>query len=278
MTTITSARAAAGAPRGPQSSWVPGGRLLRAEFLKLTRRRGLMIAAAVMSVGAVLAYLAISEGLHLSNPGQYGPAGGVRSLGRGVYLIEELGAVAAILLGAAAGAGDVAAGVFRNLVSTGRSRAALFLARIPAGLAVSLAFTLAAYAVAAAASAAFAGKLPAPPAHLLLAGGGWLAVNTAMAFLLGLGLSALIGSRSTTIAVLLGLTLVVTPIVAQISALPDVRQALPGIALFELQPRALGGIVSPSLTMTTTAIAVVLVAWAVLAVGAGLWRTMTRDA
>jgi ABC-type transport system involved in multi-copper enzyme maturation permease subunit len=275
MTTSTHARATA--PRGPQSSWVPGGRLLRAEFLKLTRRRGLMIAAVGMAVGAVLAYLGVAEGLHLSDPGQYGPAGGLRSLSHAVYIIEELAAAAAILLGAAAGAGDASAGVFRNLVSTGRSRAALFLARIPAGLAVSVALTLAAYAVAAAASVAFAGKLPAPPAHLLLAAGGWLAVNTALAFLLGLGLSALIGSRSTTIAVLLGLTLVVTPIAAQVSALPDVRQALPGIALFELQPRGLGGIGVQALTMTTTAIAVVLVAWAALAVGAGLWRTITCD-
>ena len=275
MTTSTHARATA--PRGRQSSWVPGGRLLGAEFLKLTRRRGLMIAAAVMAVGAVLAYLGVAEGLHLSDPGHYGPAGGLPSLNRAVYIIGELAAAAAILVGAAAGAGDTSAGVFRNLVSTGRSRAALFLARIPAGLAVTVALTLAAYAVAAAASVAFAGPLPAPPGHVLLAAGGWLAVNTALAFLLGLGLSALIGSRSTTIAVLLGLTLVVTPIAAQVSALPDVRQALPGIALAELQPSALGGLGVAGLTMTTTAIAVVLVAWAALAVGAGLWRTLTCD-
>lgn len=121
---------------------------------------------------------------------------------------------------------------------------------------VSAAFTLAAYAIAAAASAAFAGPLPGPPAHLLLAAGGWLTVNTAVAFLLGLGLSALIRSRSTTVAVLLGLTLVVTPIAAQVSALPDIRQGLPGIALYQLQPRVLGGTGTQSLTMTTTAIAV----------------------
>jgi ABC-type transport system involved in multi-copper enzyme maturation permease subunit len=266
------------APRGPQSSWVPGRRLLGAEFLKLTRRRGLMIAGAAMTAGTVLAYLVIAQVLHVSNPRHYGPAGGTPGLAHAVFIIEQLAAVVAILVGAAAGTADVSAGVFRNLVSTGRSRSALFLARIPAGLVVSAAFTLAAYAIAAAASVAFAGPLPVPPAHLLLAAGGWLTVNTAVAFLLGLGLSALIRSRSTTVAVLLGLTLVVTPIAAQVSALPDIRQGLPGIALYQLQPRVLGGTGTQSLTMTTTAIAVVLVAWAAAAIGAGLWRTRTQDA
>jgi len=34
---------------------LPGVRLIRAEFLKLTRRRGLMITAAALSAGAVIA-------------------------------------------------------------------------------------------------------------------------------------------------------------------------------------------------------------------------------
>jgi ABC-2 family transporter protein len=260
------------------SSWVPGGRLLRAEFLKLGRRRGLMIAAAAMTIGAVIAYFGIAEALHLSSPGRYGPAGGAHSLSHAVYIIDELGAVVAILLGASVGSADVTAGVFRNLVTTGRSRVALFLARMPAGLAASIAFTVAAYALGAACSVLFAGSLHAPPAHLMLAGGGWLIVNACMAFLLGLGLSALIGSKSTTIAVLLALTIVVTPLVASISAFPNVRQALPGIALFQLEPPAFGAFGTQTMTMTTTAIAVVLIVWAALAVGAGIWRTVTRDA
>jgi ABC-type transport system involved in multi-copper enzyme maturation permease subunit len=274
MTTITQAEAAP----ARQSSWVPGGRLLRAEFLKLTRRRGLMIAAAALTAGAVLAFLGTVEGLHLANPTQYGPPGGYAGLTHGVYILEELAAVAAILIGAAAGADDMSAGVFRNLVSTGRSRAALFLARIPAGLVISVVLTLAAYALVTAASVGLAGTVPVPPGSLLLDGGAWLTLNTVMAFLLGLGLAVVLGSRSTTIAILLGLTLVVTPIVAQISPLPNFRQALPGIALFQVEPAALGPIGRYTLTMTPVAIAVVLSAWAALAVGAGLWRTMTRDA
>jgi hypothetical protein len=123
----------------PGSAWLPGGRMIRAEFMKQARRRGLMIAAAVLTVGAVIAYFAVEEALHLHNPGQYSAAGGTHGLVNADFILAVLGAVVAILLGASAGAADVTAGVFRNLVTTGRSRAALFLARIPAGVALSIA-------------------------------------------------------------------------------------------------------------------------------------------
>ncbi|HEY5016424.1 MAG TPA: ABC transporter permease [Streptosporangiaceae bacterium] len=276
MTTTTHAIEASPAS-GAGSSWVPGGRMLRAELLKLIRRRGLMIATVALTVGALIAYYAVAAGLHAASPGQYGPAGGAHSLTHIVFLLAELGAVAAILLGASVGAADVTSGVFRNLVTTGRSRVALYLARIPAGLGVTVAIIAVAYALGAACSVLFAGTLPTAPAHLIIAGGAWLLVNAAVAFLLGLGLSSLIGSQSTTTAVLLALTIVVTPLVASISALPDIRQALPGIALYQLQPSGLDGIGVQGLTMTTTSIAVVLGAWAVLAMAAGIWRTVTRD-
>jgi hypothetical protein len=59
----------------------------------------------------------------------------------------ELGFIVAVTVGAAAGTTDLTDGMFRHLVITGRSRVALYLARIPAGLAillpvVALAFTL----------------------------------------------------------------------------------------------------------------------------------------
>jgi len=145
-------------------AWLPGVRLIRAEFLKLTRRRALMIAAAALTAGAVFAsYLVRTDVL----PGA-------------CY------ALMAILLGACAGAGDVTAGVFRGLVTTGRSPVALFLARIPAGLALSVGFTLAGYLAAVAGSALPGGQPPAAP--------GGLIVSACAAFLLGLGLGSL-GAR-----------------------------------------------------------------------------------
>ncbi len=52
----------AGPRHGPRAAWaltgdawLPGVRLIRAEFLKLTRRRGLMITAAALTAVAVIA-------------------------------------------------------------------------------------------------------------------------------------------------------------------------------------------------------------------------------
>ena len=120
---------AAGALTG--DAWLPGVRLLRAEFIKLTRRRRLMIAAALLIAGAAIASAtppgAVLPGALL--PGAVLPG----AASSGLVLVGTGGAVAA-LLGLVAGAADVAAGVFPSLVTTGRSRVALFLARVPAGL------------------------------------------------------------------------------------------------------------------------------------------------
>ena len=175
MTTLTYTTRTPGGPSSraralPGSAWLPGGRMIRAEFMKQARRRGLMIAAAILTVGAVVAYFAIEEALHLGNPRQYGPAGGTHGLVNADMILGDLGAIVAILFGASAGSADVTAGVFRNLVTTGRSRAALFLARIPAGVALSMAFTMAGYAVAVASSVLLNGQQHLPPAALIPAG------------------------------------------------------------------------------------------------------------
>jgi hypothetical protein len=62
-------------------------------------------------------------------------------------LMAEFGFIMGAVLGATAGTTDLTEGVFRNLVITGRSRLALYLARIPAGLAILLPLIAAAFAV-----------------------------------------------------------------------------------------------------------------------------------
>ena len=85
---------------------------------------------------------------HASNPAAYGPAGGLHHFGKMLDLLGVfMGPVAAVLIGAEAGAGDLAAGVFRDNVVTGRSRMALFLSRIPAALAVTFAVIGVAFAI-----------------------------------------------------------------------------------------------------------------------------------
>ena len=55
------------------------------------------------------------------------------------------GPLAAILIGVEAGTADSSAGVFRDLVVTGRSRLALFASRVPAALALCWSVIIAAY-------------------------------------------------------------------------------------------------------------------------------------
>jgi ABC-type transport system involved in multi-copper enzyme maturation permease subunit len=283
MTTLTYTTRTPGGPSsnagaGSGSAWLPGGRMIRAEFMKQSRRRGLMITAAVLTVGAVIAYFAVEEALHLHNPHQYGPAGGTHGLVNAAIILGELGGIVAILFGACAGAADVSAGVFRNLVSTGRSRAALFLARVPAGLTLSIAFTMAGYAVSVAIAVLLNGEQHLPPVALIPAGAGWLILNATMAYLLSLGLSTVTGSQSITVAVMLALNLVVTPVLSAVSVLPSLQRLLPGLALDQLQPKAIGEISTPGLIMPAAMIAAVLIGWAALAVSAGIWRTARRDA
>ena len=70
-------------------------------------------------------------------PKTYGPAGGYdifTHLVAGVFYV--FGFIVAATLGCTAGSVDLTEGMFRHLVVTGRSRLALYLARIPAGLAI----------------------------------------------------------------------------------------------------------------------------------------------
>jgi ABC-type transport system involved in multi-copper enzyme maturation permease subunit len=260
-------------------SWLPGPRLITAEVLKLRRRKGVMIAAAELTSGAVVIIFAIRFILHLTSPGQNGPAGGLGAFGNVSFALSELGSIAAILIGAAAGASDLDAGVFRNLVSTGRSRLALFGARIPAGLAVLVPVVAAAVALTSVAAVGLAGGLPAPSVGMMIQTGLWVELDVVMTFLVALGLSSLIGSRSTTVALLLALQLVATPIVLRLHQLSDVRQLLLGTPLSELRPGSDPLMDSGAgFIMTGTSIAVVLVLWVVVPLGVGAWKTARRDA
>jgi hypothetical protein len=260
-------------------SWLPGSRLVTAEILKLRRRKGVMVAAAVLTSGAVVIIFAVRLILHLTSPGQNGPAGGLSAFTNVMFALSELASIAAILIGAAAGASDLDAGVFRNLVSTGRSRLALFGARIPAGLAVLVPIVAAAAALAALAAVGLAGGLPVPSVGLMIQTGLWVELQVVLTFFVALGLSSLIGSRSTTVAVLLALQLVATPIILQLHQLNGVRQLLLGVPISELRPGSGplrdGG---AGFTMTATSIAVVLMVWALVPLAVGAWKTVRRDA
>jgi hypothetical protein len=259
---------------------LPASRLVRAELLKLRKRRGLVALTACLTVGTAIVTYGVLMILHAANPAHHGPAGGVTNLGHGLVALSVLGAVAGTIVGATTGAGDLAAGVFRELVVTGRSRRALFRARIPGGLAFLLSFVAAGYALAAVASVVFAGSLPAPSTGLLASAGAWLVLSCTFWFALALGAASLVGSRSMTIAGMLAFRLAVSPILLAIGALGAGRDVVPGAALTRLAPEPLREFTRQGepVPMSVTTAGLVLLVWAAAALALGAWRTVTRDA
>jgi hypothetical protein len=259
---------------------LPSPRLISADVLKLRRRRGLVAVTGLMTVGAVVLTYAVMELLHLSNAAKHGPAGGIANLGHGASLLALLGAVAAAIVAAPAAAGDLDALVYRDLVVTGRSRLALYLSRIPAGLLFLLPFVAVGYAVAAVSAVALAGSDAAPSTYLLAVTGAWTVLQVTFYYLLAFGIASLLGSRAYAIGILLAWKLALTPLIASITGLGIVRELVPGVGLQHLAPAALGGSVQmmPVVSISIAATAAVLVVWAGVAVAVGAWRDTTRDA
>jgi hypothetical protein len=254
--------------------------LVSADLLKLRKRRGLIATVTAMTAGASVVTYGVLAVLHAVNPAHHGPAGGTVNLGHGLFVLSLLGAVAATIVGASAGAADLGTGVFRELVVTGRSRAALFASRIPGGLAFLLPFIAAGYALAAVASVVFAGNLSAPSTTLLVESGLWLIGSATLFYVLALGVASAIGSRTQTVGILLAFRLAVAPILVSISLLGVGRELLPNAALTHFAPSAIQRYVSQGADVGMSAgVAVVVIAlWIVVPALVGAWRTITRDA
>src|ERR1017187_212953 len=125
------------APRDHRGSPIPTGAMIATRFMELRKRRGLMIALIVVNIGIPTVFLVVRLLAHAIAPKSYGPAGGYSiytGLCSGVLYV--FGFIVAATLGCTAGSVDLTDGMFRHLVVTGRSRLALYLARIPAGLAI----------------------------------------------------------------------------------------------------------------------------------------------
>jgi hypothetical protein len=120
------------------STWVPSWPLIATKNLEIRKRRGLIIVVALLTVGPTVLILGLRLIFHVLDPASYGPAGSPSVFQALTNLMAEFGFLSAAALGASAGTTDLSEGMFRHLVITGRSRLALYLARIPAGLAIIL--------------------------------------------------------------------------------------------------------------------------------------------
>ncbi len=131
-----------------RGSWIPTWGMVTTRFMELRKRRGLMIALIAVNIGIPVVFLAVRLISHAVAPKSYGPAGGYTIFTTLVLgFMYVFGFIVAAVVGCTAGSVDLTEGMFRHLVITGRSRMALYLARIPAGLAIVIAMVAVGYTI-----------------------------------------------------------------------------------------------------------------------------------
>lgn len=127
-----------------------------------------------------------------------------------------------------------------------------------------------------------------PPLKLMIETGLWVELWAILGFLIGLGLSSLMGQRTVPVVLLIVYEIVLTPLFSHgIAHLINVQRGLVGLAMAHIEPSALpevfggsrGGGGGPQLLSESTTVAVVvIIAWIVVWTGLGAWRMATRDA
>ncbi len=248
--------------------------LVGAEILKLVRRRGLMAWSLILTVGCVLVAEVVLVVLHAVNSAHHGPAGGTENFKGVIFLLAGVGTVAAIIIGATAGTQDVANGVFRDLVVTGRKRATLFNVRTPGALAVFLPMLALGFAIAAAVAFAFAGSLATPSASLTAKYAEYSLAITCVNVIVAIGLASFASSR-VVVGVLIAWNAIVSHILISIGALGSSRKLIDVAAAEHFLPRDTG---NETVVMSTATALVVLLVWAGIFLGAGRWWTNRVDA
>jgi hypothetical protein len=250
--------------------------MVAAELLKLRKKRGLMAWSLLLGCGSIILFFAFVGIRHASDPGRV-PAGGLHGFRSGLNVIGIfIGPLAAVLIGAEAGAGDSAAGVFRDLVVTGRSRLALFAARIPGALALCLAVIALAYGLLVAGTFLLAAGTPTPSAWTILNGFGWALLVDGAVCVVAVGLASLTNSRPATITSLIGFELVASPLLLQTSSLGSIRRVLLDSSVLHLAPTSARG--EPVVPESLLVALLVLGLWLLISSGLGAWRTASMDA
>lgn len=273
-------------------SWLPPVPLIGAKLLELRKRRTLMIVSVAFTVVLPIIFYGIRLLYHLGDPARYAPAGTPDAFATVGTLMGEFGFIAAAALGVTAGTADLTDGMFRHLVITGRSRLALYLARIPAGLAIIVSLAAIGFTVTCLVTAFLGGphaaSAVAVPAGDMVRSGLWLELYLVVGFMVGLGLSSLMGQRTVPVVLLVVLEIIITPVLAD-HPLPfflNGERLLVGVAMDQLKPASLAGgtTVGPSgglvhlPPMPTWAMIAVIAGWIAGWTAIGAWRMATRDA
>jgi ABC-type transport system involved in multi-copper enzyme maturation permease subunit len=249
-----------------------------ADFLKLRKKRGTLIWALVLAVAPVIVFLTVKAVQHSSNPIKYEAAGGTPGFSDGIRAIALFFTpLAAILIGVEAGAGDISAGVFRDLVVTGRSRGALFASRVPAALALCWSVVSVSFAFLLGGSFLFASNLATPDAALILNGLAFTLLASGVVCVVAVGLASLTSSKPASITALIGWQLVASPLVSQIGSLGSAREGLLSQAVAHFSPVHVGDR-GGSVALSQGTAVIVLAAWMAVFLALGAWRTRRMDA
>jgi len=242
--------------------------IVRAELRKITGRRATLwgaVGAQLLVFAGLLVYRIVRQAR-----GQLGDGGlgGTAWLPPGGLVVTL---VAAVVLGAQTGAYDSANGTFRFVLLSGRSRLALYGARIVAFLAaVLLVLAPSAVAVAVGAWLLPSGAEPAPGvgdtvSYL------WAGLLDAWVYgLIALAIGTLLRSGGPAIAIAIALNLVVFPLLLGFSSSWNER------VVSLLLPVALVRLAGDGDLSLATAVATVLL-WVGAFLGAGAWRTTTAE-
>jgi hypothetical protein len=139
--------------------------------------------------------------------------------------------------------------------------------------------------------ASYATTFLSPPLKLMIETGLWVELWAIVGFLVGLGLSSLMGQRTVPVVLLIVYEVIITPLFARnpIPHLINAQRALVGLAVAHIEPSGLpavfgggaaarGGGGGALVSESTTVAVVVIVAWIVVWTALGAWRMATRDA
>jgi ABC-type transport system involved in multi-copper enzyme maturation permease subunit len=279
MNAIAPTAGAPGSSRGGASPLAIAAQMFGADFLKLRKKRSTLIWALVLALAPIVIFFAVNAIQHASDPSKYGPAGGIGSFHDGLRLLGGLffGPLIAILIGVEAGTNDASAGVFRDLVVTGRSRLALFASRVPAALLLCWLVVLSSYVLVLVGTFVFAGGLPTPDGAEILNGLGFVLLATGVLCVVAVGFASLLTSKPGAIIALIAWQVIASPLIASIKSLGSLRELVLSQALSHFSPITLDGHAT-NLALSGATAAVVIVGWLVVFLALGAWRTRTMDA
>jgi len=269
----------ASAPRQGGSSVTVAAQMFGADFLKLRKKRSILIWALVLALAPIVIMFAVEAVQHASDPAKHEPAGGLHSFHDGLRLLGGLffGPLVAILIGVEAGTGDASAGVFRDLVVTGRSRVGLFFSRVPAALFMCWLLIVSAYIIVLIGTFVFAGGLATPDGAEVLNGFGFVLLATGVLCVVAVGFASLVTSKPGAIIALIAWQVIASPLISSIGSLGNVREIVLSQAISHFSPITLDGRAT-NLTLSDGAALLVLVGWLVVFLALGAWRTRTMDA